>query len=126
MGYRPLRDAVADYLATSRGVKCVAEQVAIVSGVQEALDLVARLFLNPGDRVCMEDPGYLGAAIVFEAVGARISAISLDNEGMKLPALSREARLAYVTQAHQFPSGITMGLAPGTAGVGTEIEYHDL
>ena len=111
MGYRPLRDAVADYLVTSRGVKCVAEQVAIVSGVQEALDLVARLFLNSGDRVCMEDPGYLGAAIVFEAVGARISAIGLDSEGMKLPTLSRGARLAYVTPAHQFPSGITMGLA---------------
>jgi len=63
MGYQPLRQAVADYLSSSRGVKCVAEQVAIVSGVQEALDLVARLFLNPGDRVCMEDPATLGQRI---------------------------------------------------------------
>lgn len=71
MGHRPLRDAVADYLTTSRGVRCSPDQVAIVSGVQEALDLVARLFLDPGDRVCMEKPGYQGAALVFEAVGAR-------------------------------------------------------
>src|SRR5512145_1350290 len=65
LGYRPLREAVADYLSTSRGVKCVPEQVAIVSGAQEALDLAARLLLNPGDRVCMENPGYPGAAIAF-------------------------------------------------------------
>lgn len=111
MGYRPLRDAVADYLSTSRGVKCVPEQVAIVSGVQEALDLVARVLLNPGERVCMENPGYVGAAIVFEAVGARISAVPLDDEGMELrdPSL-RGSRLVYVTPAHQFPLGITMSL----------------
>ncbi len=111
MGYRPLREAVADYLTTSRGVKCVPEQVAIVSGVQEALDLAARLFLNPGDRVCMENPGYPGAAIAFEAVGAKISAARMDDEGMQLrePSL-RGARLIYVTPAHQFPLGITMSL----------------
>lgn len=111
LGYRPLREAVADYLATSRGVKCVANQVAIVSGVQEALDLVARLFLNPGDRVCMENPGYPGAAIVFEAVGAKISAARVDAEGMQLRDTSlRDARLVYVTPAHQFPLGVTMSL----------------
>jgi len=111
MGYWPLREAVADYLSTSRGVKCVPEQVAIVSGVQEALDLVARLFLNPGDRVCMENPGYPGAAIAFEAVGAKISAARVDEEGMELRDSSlRGARLVYVTPAHQFPLGITMSL----------------
>jgi GntR family transcriptional regulator/MocR family aminotransferase len=111
MGYRPLRIAVADYLSTSRGVKCVTEQVAIVSGVQEALDLVARLILNTGDRVCMENPGYVGAAIVFEAAGAKISAVRLDDEGMKLPGPRlRGSRLVYVTPAHQFPLGITMSL----------------
>ena len=111
LGHRPLRQAVADYLSTSRGLKCVPEQVAIVSGVQEALDLAARLFLNPGDRVCMENPGYVGAATVFDAVGAKISAVHLDDEGIKLQEASlRGARLVYVTPGHQFPVGITMSL----------------
>jgi GntR family transcriptional regulator/MocR family aminotransferase len=111
MGYGPLREAVADYMGASRGVQCVPEQVAIVSGVQEALDLVARLFLNPRDRVCMEDPGYPGAAIVFEAVGAKIRAARVDDQGMELRDASlRGARLVYVTPGHQFPLGITMSL----------------
>jgi GntR family transcriptional regulator / MocR family aminotransferase len=72
MGYRPLREAVADYVNSSRGVKCMPGQVAVLSGVQEALDLVVRLLLNPGDRVAMENPGYVGAAIAFEGIGAKI------------------------------------------------------
>src|SRR5262249_50529269 len=83
LGYQPLREAVADYLCTSRGANCAPDQIAIVSGVQEALDLVARVFLNPQDRVCMENPGYVGAAMVFEALGARITPLGLDDEGMK-------------------------------------------
>jgi GntR family transcriptional regulator/MocR family aminotransferase len=111
LGYPPLQEAVAGYLRTSRGVRCVPEQVAIVSGAQEALDLVARLFLDPGDRVCMEDPGYAGAARVFAACGARISALRLDGEGMELPSPRlRGVRLAYVTPAHQFPLGVGMSL----------------
>jgi GntR family transcriptional regulator/MocR family aminotransferase len=112
LGYRPLREAISDYLITSRGVKCSADQIAIVSGVQEALDLVARLFLNPGDKACMENPGYPGAAITFEAVGAKISAMDTDDEGMVLRNRSLEnARLVYITPGHQFPLGITMSLA---------------
>jgi GntR family transcriptional regulator/MocR family aminotransferase len=112
MGYPPLRQAVASYLSTSRGVKCVPEQVAIISGVQEALDLAVRLFLSPGDRVCMENPGYPGAAIAFKAGGAKVSAIRLDDEGMQVQDASmRGARLVYVTPGHQFPVGVTMSLA---------------
>ena len=112
LGSLPLREAVAGYLGTSRGVRCTAAQVAIVSGMQEALDLMARLFLNPGDGVCMEEPGYGGAAAVFEAYGARISALPVDGEGMRLPGpRARGARLAYVTPAHQFPLGTCMSLA---------------
>jgi GntR family transcriptional regulator / MocR family aminotransferase len=111
MGWLPLREAVADYLRASRGVTCATEQVAIVSGIQEALDLVARLLLDPGDRVCMEDPGYPGAARVFEACGAKIAALAVDDEGMRIPgARARGARLAYVTPAHQFPLGMSMSL----------------
>ena len=111
LGYRPLRAALADYLNASRGLNCAPEQVAIVSGVQEALDLVARLVLNPGDRVAMEDPGYPGAAMSFEAVGAKISALPVDGEGMQLREASlRGAYLVYITPGHQFPLGMTMSL----------------
>lgn len=111
LGYAPLREAVADYLVTSRGVRCTAEQVAIVSGVQEALDLVARLFLDPGDKVVMEDPGYIGAALVFKALGARIATARLDQQGIRLRVADQNARLVYVTPAHQFPVGVSMSLA---------------
>jgi len=112
MGYPPLRHEVATYLSASRGVKCVPEQVAIVSGVQEALNLVARLFLNPGDRVCVENPGYPGATMVFKAVGAKVCYSGLDEEGMKMRESSLQGvRLVYVTPGHQFPLGVTMSLA---------------
>jgi GntR family transcriptional regulator/MocR family aminotransferase len=111
LGYRPLREVVADYLRTSRGVRCEPAQVAIVSGAQEALDLVARLVLDPGDRVCIEEPGYPGAARVFEAVGATIVSAPVDGEGVTLGRRRwRGVRLAYVTPAHQFPLGIAMSL----------------
>jgi GntR family transcriptional regulator / MocR family aminotransferase len=109
MGYRPLQEAVADYLTTSRGVRCVAGQVAIVSGMQHALDLVARLFLNPGDRVAIENPGYIGALLAFKAHGATITPVPLDDEGVTLDFLEG-VRLLYVTPAHQFPLGVSMSL----------------
>ena len=111
LGYRPLQEVVADYLRTSRGVRCEPNQVAIVSGAQEALDLVARLVLGPGDRVAIEEPGYVGAARVFEAVGATIIPVPVDSEGIALSSRGwRGVRLAYVTPAHQFPLGIGMSL----------------
>jgi GntR family transcriptional regulator / MocR family aminotransferase len=111
LGHLPLRKAVAEYLKSSRGVRCVAEQVAIVSGVQEALDLAARVLLDPGDRVCMENPTYPGAALVFRAMGAKISAVGLDKEGIRVGQLpARGARLVYITPGHQFPLGTTMSL----------------
>jgi GntR family transcriptional regulator/MocR family aminotransferase len=107
-----LREAIADYLRTSRGVRCSSEQVAIVSGVQEALDLTARLFLNSGDRLCMENPGYVGAFCVFEAIGASVVSAPVDDQGVVLDHRSvRGTRLIYVTPGHQFPLGITMSLA---------------
>ena len=112
LGYAPLRRAVADYLHHARGVVCVPEQVAIVSGVQEALDLVARLFVNPGDGVCIENPCYTGAALSFDALGAKLSTLSLDDDGVRVPRVPRPGvRLIYVTPAHQFPVGVSMSLA---------------
>jgi GntR family transcriptional regulator/MocR family aminotransferase len=112
LGYMPLRQAVSEYLSRSRGVRCVPEQLAIVSGVQEALDLTARLLLNPGDRVCVENPGYPGAVLGFKAFGASIFAVGMDDEGIEIRQLpSQGVRLIYVTPGHQFPLGTTMSLA---------------
>jgi GntR family transcriptional regulator/MocR family aminotransferase len=112
LGHGPLRHAVAEYLSRSRGVRCVPEQVAIVSGVQEALDLAGRLLLNPGDRVCVENPGYPGAVLAFQAFRAKIRAIGIDKDGIAIRQMpSRGVRLIYVTPAHQFPLGTTMSLA---------------
>lgn len=112
LGYLPLRQSVAEYLSRSRGVKCVPEQVAIVSGVQVALDLTARLLLNPGDRACVENPGYPGALLAFQAFRARVIAVAVDGEGIVIRQLpSKGVRLIYVTPGHQFPMGTTMSLA---------------
>src|SRR5262245_808898 len=110
-GYPPLREAVADCLVRARGAACHPEQVVIVSGVQEALDLVARLLLDPGDRVVMENPGYFGAGAIFEAAGATVVPVPVDDEGLTIDAdVLRNARLVYVTPAHQFPLGVSMSL----------------
>ncbi len=111
VGYRPLREAVADYLVTSRGVRCSPDQVVIITGLQEALDLASRVFIDPGDRVGLENPGYGGAARVFEAHGATIAGLRVDDEGMQVPpARLRNVRLVYVTPGHQFPLGVSMSL----------------
>ncbi|MBS0660532.1 MAG: PLP-dependent aminotransferase family protein [Verrucomicrobia bacterium] len=110
LGFAPLREAVADYLRQSRGVRCQAEQVVIVSGVQESLALTAQLFVEPGDAVAFEDPGYLGARRVFETLGARLCPLSVDAEGMRPPSRRLAPRLIYCTPAHQFPLGLAMSL----------------
>ena len=113
LGYRPLRQAVAAYLNASRGVKCSADQVLIISGVQEALERAAHLLIDPGDPVWVEDPGYPGADIVFRAVGAKVCHVPVNAEGLDLEWGHRRgvrAKLVYVTPAHQFPLGVTMTL----------------
>jgi GntR family transcriptional regulator / MocR family aminotransferase len=112
-GYRPLREAIAEYLRPSRGVRCTAEQIVLVSSIQQALDLLARLLLKKGDPMWMEDPGYFGARIAFDNVGARLVAVPVDEEGLSVSAgikVCPDAKGAYVTPAHQFPLGATMSL----------------
>jgi GntR family transcriptional regulator / MocR family aminotransferase len=92
-------------------VSCTADRIAIVSGLQEALDIAARLLLDPGDAVALEDPGYMGAALVFEAHRARVCGVPVDAEGMQVPsARLRDVRLVYVTPGHQAPLGLSMSL----------------
>jgi len=113
-GYPPLREAIAQYLATARGVRCIARQVIIVGGSQQGIDLTARVLLNQGEQVWLEDPGYPGARGAFLAAGARPVPVRLDTEGMRVDAgkaCAPRARMAFVTPSHQFPMGVTMSLA---------------
>lgn len=112
-GYRPLREAIAAYLGTTRGVQCTADQVIMVAGSQQGLDLTARLLLDPGDGVWLEDPGYLGAYGAFVGAGAQVYPVPLDAEGLDVAKGMTDypqARLAFVTPSHQFPLGVTMSL----------------
>jgi GntR family transcriptional regulator/MocR family aminotransferase len=109
-GHAPLRQALAEYLNRSRGLACDGEQIVIVNGSQQGIDLVARVLLDPGDTAVVEDPGYPGATIPFEAAGARLVRIAVDAQGLDVSRLPTAARLAYVTPCHQFPSGVIMPL----------------
>jgi GntR family transcriptional regulator/MocR family aminotransferase len=114
LGHAPLRRAIAQYAAAARGVRCTADQVVVVSGSQQALDLTARVLLDPGDEVWMEDPGYLGARAAFVSAGAKLASIPLDREGIDVTAgmrLAPRARLVYTTPSHQYPLGVTMSAA---------------
>jgi GntR family transcriptional regulator / MocR family aminotransferase len=109
--YEPLRVAVADYLASVRGIRCDPDQIAITSGVQQALDILARLLLKPADAVWMEDPGYFGATMAFQNAGAKIVPIPVDAQGLVVTLGERaagHAKCVYVTPSHQFPLGSTM------------------
>ena len=113
-GYLPLREEIASYLQRSRAVRCTPERVIIINGSQQALDLIARLVLNPGDWVAMEDPGYLGARYCFKGQFANIQPIPVNSEGLNVETLSncpQQFKLVYVTPSHQFPSGATLSLS---------------
>lgn len=112
-GFRPLREAIAQYLSASRGARCTADQIVVVSGVQHALDLLARLLVKRDDPIWMEDPGYFGAALAFETAGAHLVGVPVDRHGLSVAAgLERcpAPRGVYLTPAHQFPLGMTMPL----------------
>jgi GntR family transcriptional regulator / MocR family aminotransferase len=113
-GLPELRRAVAAYLAMSRGVRCTPERVIVLTSTQQAVDLAARLLLDPGDAVWFEDPGYVSARRAFTAAGARLVPVPVDGEGVDVAAgaaVAPDARLAYVTPSHQYPLGVTLSLA---------------
>ena len=109
-----LRAEIAGYLARARAVRCRPEQVLIVNGSQQALDLAARVLVEPGDPVVIENPHYQGARNAFLSAGARLVPSDVDDAGLVPARFSKDAhaaRLAYVTPSHQFPTGVTMSLA---------------
>lgn len=112
-GYLPLRKALAIYLRAARGISCEPEQVLIVSGSQAGIDTAARVLLDPGDTVWVEDPGYVAGRSALAANGARLAPIPIDPHGMDTGAgavLAPHARLAMVTPSHQYPLGSVMSL----------------
>jgi GntR family transcriptional regulator/MocR family aminotransferase len=89
------------------------DRIVIVNGAQQALDLIARVLLDPGDGAVVEEPHYPGATIPFEALGARLLRVPVDADGLdpsRLPPAGERPRLAYVTPCHQFPSGVILPL----------------
>ncbi|MFC0266703.1 MocR-like pyridoxine biosynthesis transcription factor PdxR [Kushneria aurantia] len=113
-GVPALRETLCDYLRLSRSVRCHPEQILIVQGAQQGFELIAHLLGDPGDRVCMEEPGYGGAQACFTASGFDVLPVNVDGDGMDATGISpdgRSPRLIYVTPSHQYPSGVTMSLS---------------
>lgn len=111
MGYRPLREAIAAYLARARGVRCEAEQVAVFGSSQQSVHLVARLLLDAGDRVAVENPGFPQAREQFAVNGSELVMIPVDEKGLSVDDLKRheDIRLVYVTPSHD-PTGAVLPL----------------
>jgi len=111
-GADELRNALAQYLARARGVVSSPEQIVIVHGSQQAIDLVTRLLVDPGSRVVVEEPHYSGFAFCLRAAGAELVPIPIDAQGLVTAELApiRDARLACVTPSHQYPTGEVMSL----------------
>ncbi|MBZ0259602.1 MAG: PLP-dependent aminotransferase family protein [Hyphomicrobiales bacterium] len=110
-GLPALREAIATYLRGSRGVECTADQVVVTTGAQAGFDLLARLLLDPGDHVWMEEPGYFGAQAAFITAGGQIVALNVDMKGWKLDLpTGLKPRIFFVTPACQHPFGLTMSI----------------
>lgn len=112
-GYRRLREAIASYVGVARAVRCTADQVIIVNGSQQAIDLAARVLADPGDHVVVEDPGYGGARFAIHAAGLKLLPIEIESDGLcvrKLPANRPRAKFVYLTPSHQFPLGVVLSL----------------
>ena len=111
-GDMQLRELIAAYLRNSRGLSCEAQQVLITCGSQQAISLCAQLLIQPGERVAIENPGYRAAGHAFAMAGAQLCGVAVDGDGLDVDALQRlnDCRLAYVTPAHQYPTGVTLSL----------------
>ena len=111
MGLPHLREAIAAYVRTSRGVRCETEQIMIVSGAQQALDLATRVLLDAGAVAWVEEPGYWLVHRALQSAGCRAVPVPVDSDGLMVAAgikLHRKARAAFVAPSHQYPLGVTM------------------
>lgn len=112
-GYAPLRRAIAAFLRASRALNCDADSTIVVSGAQQALDLICRVLLDPGDRVWVEDPGFPGVDGALQAAGGSVVPVSIDDEGLDVAMGRRcapDARAVLCTPSRNYPLGTTMSL----------------
>lgn len=112
-GEPQLRELIAAYLRQSRGISCTSGQIVITSGAQQAITLCAQLLVQPGQAVAVENPGYRAAGHAFAVAGGQVKGVAVDAEGLDCARLEQlpDCRVAYVTPAHQYPTGVTMSLA---------------
>jgi len=110
-GLPALRQQLADYLRSSRGVRCTPEQIIITNGAHAALQLIALLLGDPGDKAWVEEPGYWGVHSVWRSAGLDTVPVPVDDEGLQVDAGHGEARLIFVSPSHQYPLGAVMSLA---------------
>jgi len=110
-GYKPLREMIARHISRY-GIKAQAENVLITTGSQQALDLIGKLLINPGDRVLVEAPTYLGALQAFSVYGADYVSVPCDENGLRTDLLEERLRLGpkfmYVLPNFQNPGGTTL------------------
>jgi GntR family transcriptional regulator/MocR family aminotransferase len=123
-GLRALREAIARHIGSSRGIEADPDDVIVTNGTQQALDLLARVLLAPGERIAVEDPGYKPPRLLFESLGLRVQGVRVDSEGLVVDELSGRARAVYVTPSHQYPLGMAMSL-PRRQALLAWAERHD-
>lgn len=114
-GHAGLRAAITRYVGISRSVRAEPDDVLVTQGAQQALDLIGRVLIEPGDHVAVEEPGYPPARLLFRSLGARVTGVPVDSEGLDVAAIPPAVRLVYVTPSHQFPLGAPMSLERRTA-----------
>ncbi len=106
-----LRAAIARHIGISRSVSASPDDIIVTSGSQQALDILARVLLEPGDVAVVEKPGYLPPKYLLKALGAKVIGVPVDSEGLVVEALPADARVIYVTPSHQYPLGVAMSLS---------------
>jgi GntR family transcriptional regulator/MocR family aminotransferase len=108
-GAAELREAIAQHLSTAKGIVANPEQIVITAGAQEAMNIVARLFVDHGTLVGVENPGYTSAVTLFLSYRATLRPLTVDDQGVSAEAILREQpKLIYTTPSHQFPTGVIM------------------
>ena len=106
-----LREAISLHVRRSRAVICEPSQVIVVNGSQQALDLITRVLIERGDPVAIENPQYQGTTEILRAAGSRLHPVPVDRDGLNPAKLPKNARIAFVTPSHQFPTGAILPLS---------------